>query len=400
MRKTILYLLTVVLLFSAGCIKRPELYTPPAISEHAETTASDKPLYSETPSPDLIPLDSPVPVDDAEPVTPGSKDADLPTQTAGTEENSQEQSPAPVINSTAKPKNTAAPIPADKATAKPKGTSSPTPAPFKNAYLDSMARDILSTINKHRNSNLEWSSKLETAAKERAREVDQKQSVKIGDSSKRLEELGFSYSFCSYGQLLYASYKPSEIKVNDVFNEFSGYFTDKKYSDIGIGVYHSQKGISSAFIISGIEKHTPIYMSDVEKGVLSLVNAERQKAGAAPLEWCEIARTIARSKVKEMYDNDYFAHESPYTGSLENQFKVFGGLVLGRDASYIGENLAYAKGYKQSSLTAEYWVNQWMNSKGHRENILNPAYSHMGVGIFFGEDGRAYAAQAFYKKMN
>lgn len=128
-----------------------------------------------------------------------------------------------------------------------------------------------------------------------------------------------------------------------------------------------------------------------------MVNQERQKVGLSSLKWSDSAHKVARAKVKEMYTKDYFDHPSPYTGTIQQQFEVFGGLILGQNVTTIGENLAYTKGYSEEELTAQYWMTQWMNSKtGHKENILNANYTHLGVGVYYGEDGRTYAAQEFY----
>ncbi|HZJ57601.1 MAG TPA: CAP domain-containing protein [Clostridia bacterium] len=141
------------------------------------------------------------------------------------------------------------------------------------------------------------------------------------------------------------------------------------------------------------------YLADVEKGILKLCNKERQALGLTTLKWSDTARKIGRKKSKEMYDKDYFAHESPYSGSVANQFELFGGLVLGKNASMIGENIAFAEGYEESEVTAKFWVNIWMNSEGHKANILQPDYEYMGVGVYLGEDGRVYASQEFHSDL-
>lgn len=92
---------------------------------------------------------------------------------------------------------------------------------------------------------------------------------------------------------------------------------------------------------------------------------------------------------------NYFAHKSPVSGTVEQQFKAFGNLVLGQNIMAYGENIAMAKGYDKEKL-AEIWMEKWLASDGHRQNILNEKFTHMAVGVYYGEDGRAYAAQEFY----
>lgn len=117
-------------------------------------------------------------------------------------------------------------------------------------------------------------------------------------------------------------------------------------------------------------------VASFENEVVRLVNAERSKAGLAPLtqDW-QLSR-VARYKSQDMKDLGYFSHTSPTYGSPFEMMKSFG--ITYRTA---GENIA--KGYS----TPEAVVKAWMNSPGHRANILNSSYTHLGVG---------YVAQGSY----
>ena len=108
---------------------------------------------------------------------------------------------------------------------------------------------------------------------------------------------------------------------------------------------------------------------DYEKEVVRLVNEIRVKNGLKELtyDW-ELSR-VARYKSQDMKDNRYFSHTSPTYGSPFQMIKNFG--LSYRSA---GENSA--KGYK----TPQAVVNGWMNSSGHRANILNASYNRIGVG--------------------
>lgn len=113
-----------------------------------------------------------------------------------------------------------------------------------------------------------------------------------------------------------------------------------------------------------------------EREVIRLVNEIRQQNGLKPLtENWELSR-VARYKSQDMLDHRYFSHTSPTYGSPFQMLKAFG--LSYRTA---GENIA--KGY--SSLQAV--VSGWMNSSGHRANILNASYTQIGVG---------YVAQGHY----
>ena len=110
-------------------------------------------------------------------------------------------------------------------------------------------------------------------------------------------------------------------------------------------------------------------VSSYESEVVRLVNIERAKNGLSPLEedW-ELSR-VARYKSQDMKDKNYFSHTSPTYGSPFEMMKSFG--ISYKSA---GENIA--KGYR----TPEDVVRGWMNSPGHRANILNKSFTHIGVG--------------------
>ena len=117
-----------------------------------------------------------------------------------------------------------------------------------------------------------------------------------------------------------------------------------------------------------------------EQEVIRLVNAERAKYGLAALteDW-ELSR-VARYKSQDMHDNRYFAHSSPTYGTPFQMIRAFG--LSYRTA---GENIAM--GYATPAAV----VAGWMNSEGHRANILNSAYTKIGVGYV--ADGHYWTQQ-------
>lgn len=106
-----------------------------------------------------------------------------------------------------------------------------------------------------------------------------------------------------------------------------------------------------------------------EQEVIRLVNEIRVENGLSELtyDW-ELAR-VARYKSQDMKDNKYFSHTSPTYGSPFQMMKSFG--ISYRSA---GENIA------KGQTTPQAVVNAWMNSSGHRANILNSSYTKIGVG--------------------
>lgn len=110
-------------------------------------------------------------------------------------------------------------------------------------------------------------------------------------------------------------------------------------------------------------------VSAFEKKVVELTNAERAKQGLAPLTLDTELSKVARAKSQDMKDRNYFDHNSPTYGSPFDMMKSFG--ISYKSA---GENIA------QGQTSPEQVVQAWMNSQGHRENIMNSSFTHIGVG--------------------
>ena len=109
-----------------------------------------------------------------------------------------------------------------------------------------------------------------------------------------------------------------------------------------------------------------------ELEVLELVNAERANRGLQPINLSPTLMIAARFKSQSMYDIGYFSHTNPVYGHFANiSRQLFNYPVAG-----MGENLAFGQQTPQAVVAA------WMASEGHRNNILNPAWTEMGVGFF------------------
>lgn len=106
-----------------------------------------------------------------------------------------------------------------------------------------------------------------------------------------------------------------------------------------------------------------------EREVFDLINAKRVANGLSALKIDDELQNVARIKAQDMVDNNYFSHKSPVYGSPFNMIKSFG-------ISYktAGENIA---GNSSNSGA----VNAWMNSAGHKANILNSSFNYTGIGV-------------------
>ena len=106
-----------------------------------------------------------------------------------------------------------------------------------------------------------------------------------------------------------------------------------------------------------------------EQEVVTLVNAERAKYGLSALTLDETLCGYARVKSQDMHDQGYFSHTSPRYGSPFDMMRSFG-----VSYQYAGENIAMGYSSPADVVTA------WMNSEGHRANILFENYTSIGVG--------------------
>ncbi|WP_304980449.1 SafA/ExsA family spore coat assembly protein [Alkalihalobacillus sp. AL-G] len=128
-------------------------------------------------------------------------------------------------------------------------------------------------------------------------------------------------------------------------------------------------------------------VKSIEAQVVELVNQERAKYGLQPLQenW-ELSR-VARFKSKDMIQQNYFSHTSPTYGS---PFKMMSDFGISYRAA--GENIAAGQ------RTPEQVVNTWMNSEGHRRNILSSRYTEIGVGYAEGGSYGHYWTQMFISR--
>ncbi len=118
--------------------------------------------------------------------------------------------------------------------------------------------------------------------------------------------------------------------------------------------------------------------------VLRLTNIERVKVGAVALQANTKLSEVATLKSEDMINNNYFSHSSPVYGSPFEMMASFG-LTFSKAA----ENIAWGQRTPEEVVTA------WMNSEGHKKNILNGDYTHIGIGVAKDSSGRYYWTQMF-----
>ncbi len=123
-----------------------------------------------------------------------------------------------------------------------------------------------------------------------------------------------------------------------------------------------------------------------ETQLLRLTNQERQKSGLAPLKLSAQLSRSAQSHALDMAKNNYFSHTGRNGSKIGDRAKA-----SGYKYSRVGENIAAGRS------TAEGTMKQWMNSSGHRANILNPKFTEIGFGYANGSNSsyQHYWVQVF-----
>jgi uncharacterized protein YkwD len=171
-------------------------------------------------------------------------------------------------------------------------------------------------------------------------------------------------------------------------------------------------------VASGVDDtlDTSVNRTQVERAIHSEINDRREANGLRPIDWDSNLQEIARYHSRDMAQGDYFAHTSPGGETMEDRYSRFGyncQVSTGGNTYVTGaENIAYTfagtdimrengdtinHNYDEQEI-AEGIVNQWMNSAGHRENILRSYWRSEAIGVYLKEtDGKTkvYATQNF-----
>ncbi|MGF3103115.1 CAP domain-containing protein [Rossellomorea sp. DUT-2] len=209
--------------------------------------------------------------------------------------------------------------------------------------------------------------------------------IEMGVSKEVVQnELGEPLSNIRKGLTLYQLQNNGEQEVYQVDGSYVTVFYDKHENDTVTAIQ---------IIDESLEANKKNFYSEAsselkegfEFQLFDLTNATRVEKGLNALSWDDQVRDTARKHSLDMVEQNYFSHtnlegESPFDRMEEDQ-------VAFRTA---GENLAYGQ---LSSIFAHEGL---MNSKGHRENILQPHYEHLGVGVAFNGKAQPYFTENFF----
>jgi uncharacterized protein YkwD len=145
---------------------------------------------------------------------------------------------------------------------------------------------------------------------------------------------------------------------------------------------------------SGAAKSGIDHPKTLEQRVFQFTNEARRKNGLPALEPDKTLMTLARKKSDDMIKRHYFSHPDPEGKTIKDQYAeakpTVGGMAgVGENISVQGKNA-----FDDTTTTARRIVDGFMVSPGHRQNILGPAYTHLGIGISI-KDKEYFVTQSF-----
>ncbi len=120
------------------------------------------------------------------------------------------------------------------------------------------------------------------------------------------------------------------------------------------------------------------YLPEVERAVFQLTNTIRQRKGLPPLAWGKSLGEVARAHSADMLARQYFSHSSPDGRSPHERLQSgHSGLSMS------GENIWSGSGHDSGNArqVARLIVDSWLASPGHRQNLLSPDFTEVGVGV-------------------
>jgi uncharacterized protein YkwD len=128
------------------------------------------------------------------------------------------------------------------------------------------------------------------------------------------------------------------------------------------------------------------------RATLCTLNAQRESYGLPPLTLNKRLSRAARRHARDMVRRDYFAHDSLGGGTFVDRIRRTGYLTGARSWT-VGENLAWGTDSRSAPRAI---TTMWMNSPGHRANILSASFREVGIGLVIGAPGVSGASAATY----
>lgn len=260
---------------------------------------------------------------------------------------------------------------------------------------DTLRRELLNRINADRERAgappLRASDALTQAAQQHAAEISRRGTLNESggedDMRARLDKAG--YQFHEWTENVSASTGG----VEDVLRYWRSEspqtwrsLMDKEYRDLGIGLSRLDGMALYTFLFAIPEadhfsrETTGLRdLAAVRREMLARVNAIRKQHGLRALGGDALLDRAAQGHAEDMLKRSYFAHQSPSGETARERIRA-----TGYKYQTIGENIAFGQ------TSVEEVVETWMDSPGHRRNILNKDFTELGVGLAMGRDSSGH----------
>ncbi len=166
-------------------------------------------------------------------------------------------------------------------------------------------------------------------------------------------------------------------------------------SSVNVAVQNDGTGYSRPRVVetkaAEVKASVIVNTASVERIAFEMLNQKRAENGLKALTWSDDLEAIARRHSQDMADNKYFSHRS-LDGAMVSDRADRTGLNKWRA---IGENIAFNRGYKDPIEVA---VKLWMESTGHRHNLLGDNWRESAIGVAIAADGSYYFTQVFLQR--
>jgi uncharacterized protein YkwD len=249
-------------------------------------------------------------------------------------------------------------------------------------------QDLLRLINAERSRAgapaLRLNDSLTRAAQEHAEEISRRGNLNSGsadDMHRRLVKAGYqahewTENLVSSGAGLDGVLRYWKTRNPSSFRSLM----DPEYRDLGIGISQLDAVPLYSFLFAvPQEDHFGRETADlrdrerIRSEMLASVNAARKQARLRPLKSSSLLDKAAQRHAEDMLARGFFAHRSPSGTTVRER-----ATAAGYNWSSIGENIAYGQ------TSVDEVMQTWLESPGHRKNILTPAFAELGVGLALG----------------
>lgn len=279
-------------------------------------------------------------------------------------------------------------------------TSPPIQSPAGGLEPQTIEKNVFELLNEERKKTgapiFVWNEKIAKVAREHSEDMALNNYLEyVNSKGQKLEDVLEQKAGARYCSTLIAKgYVSASAYVTNLMKDpkRKERILIKNVNVLGVGIAENKLGILHFTLILCDPRYiktdviTIVDLGDIKKQVFDLVNSERGKANLDPLIWDDRLANVAREHSEDMIRNNFVGHINLKGQNVEDRLRI-----AGIDWNFCGENIAVGDEDAQSI------VRGWMESKGHRDNVLQLQFRYSGVGIARSKAGNLYITQVFAK---